>query len=288
MDKFCPGNQYDETRRIWSLWDIMKKYDVGGLSLILGGISGLETMLSAKRKISGDTALGNDFRKELTAHIGESTAKVEVITFLDCASILGSASAIISQEGTTLGMAEVALINANESIVKELYKWGFVPVHPEVAKYFEQATLFGREVSDAFPDAGRDIKDSGNCIAVELSTAAVFHLMRVAEHGLRMLAKKLRVKLTHSGHHHPIEYADWEKVITGVKNKIAKTRPLPQGSKRQEQLEMYSDAADHCVFMKDIWRNNVSHARKPYTNAEAIGVFERVRDFMKFIATNLV
>ena len=94
--------------------------------------------------------------------------------------------------------------------------------------------------------------------------------MRAAEHGLRMLARKLKVKLTHKGKTQPVEYADWEKVIAAIKDKITAARALPHGPKRQERLENLSDAADHCVFMKDIWRNNISHTRKPYTSAEAI------------------
>jgi hypothetical protein len=50
----------------------------------------------------------------------------------------------------------------------------------------------------------------------------------------------------------------------------------------------YSDAADHCEFMKDIWRNNVSHTRKAYSDPEAVAVLQRVREFMEFLAVNRV
>jgi hypothetical protein len=180
------------------------------------------------------------------------------------------------------------LRNIVDTIMLEASEYNFVRINPAKAEYFNQPALFGDAVKAAFPRAALDILASGDCLALEQETACIFHLMRVAEHGIRMLAKKLRVKLTHKGLSHPIEYADWEKVINGAKNKIAKARDLPHGPKRQKQLEIYSDAADHCVFMKDIWRNNISHTRKPYINAEAVGVLERVRDFMRFIATNLV
>jgi hypothetical protein len=36
--------------------------------------------------------------------------------------------------------------------------------------------------------------------------------------------------------------------------------------------------------MKDIWRNDVSHARKSYTETEARAVIDRMRDFMIFAA----
>lgn len=110
--------------------------------------------------------------------------------------------------------------------------------------------------------------------------------MRVAEFGLRRIALKLQVKLKDKGQYHPIEYGTWDKVITACKNKITKIRQNPIGPKRQETLEFYSDAGDHCLFMKDVWRNNVSHTRKPYNQPEALAVLERVKDFMKFLARN--
>jgi hypothetical protein len=69
-----------------------------------------------------------------------------------------------------------------------------------------------------------------------------------------------------------------------VKKKIDKIRKRPIGPKREADLAMYSDAADHCLFMVDIWRNNISHTRQPYNEPEALAVLERVKDFMKFLA----
>jgi len=39
--------------------------------------------------------------------------------------------------------------------------------------------------------------------------------------------------------------------------------------------------------MKDIWRNNMAHTRKPYNQTEAVGVMERVREFMQFLGKYL-
>jgi hypothetical protein len=151
-------------------------------------------------------------------------------------------------------------------------------------KYFEQEKLFGDEVYEKFENARQDLKDAGNCLAASLPIGCIFYLMRVAEHELRRLAKKLHVILTHSGKSCPIEFGDWNKIITGIKDKISEARTLPVGARRQAKLEAYCNAADHCEYMKDIWRNNVSHARKPYKDSEAERAFERVRDFMIFVA----
>jgi hypothetical protein len=180
----------------------------------------------------------------------------------------------------------VELQNLQIAMLAGLSRRSFAFIRPELALYFENDTLLG-DVADKFNAARQDAKDAGNALAAELYTASVFHQMRVAEHGLRRLAQKLNIKLLHKGGAQPIEFADWDKVITGIKNKIDAIRKLPIGNKRLAQLEVYSDAADHCTFMKDIWRNNVSHTRKPYIEAEAIAVLSRVRDFMTLLGNKL-
>jgi hypothetical protein len=163
--------------------------------------------------------------------------------------------------------------------------FGFIP--KDHGSYFQQDALFGVDVNEKIHGAKDDIREAGNCYAHGTYTACVYHLMRVSEFGLRRVAQKLRIKLTDKGKPILVEFATWDKVITGCKNKITAIRLLSAGPKRQAQLELYSDAADHCLFMKDIWRNNASHTRKPYSQAEALAVMGRVRDFMKFLAANV-
>jgi hypothetical protein len=166
---------------------------------------------------------------------------------------------------------------------KELFM--YVPSHR--AKYFNNDRLFGDAVFRQFKGARVDIVEGANCFAFGNNTATVFQLMRVAERGLRRLAKRLNVTISNKGVAIPLEYGDWDKVITAIKNKIASLHTSATGPKRQAKLEAYSDAADHCLFMKDIWRNTASHARKPYNENEAKATMDRVSDFMQFLATQL-
>lgn len=160
----------------------------------------------------------------------------------------------------------------------------FIPVGD--THFLDQEAMFGLEVAHAIPESEIDATSAGNCYGTGNYTASVFHLMRVAEFGLRRIASKLKVKLTHKGSPITVEYAVWDQIITACNNKITAIRQKPIGKKREEQLILYSDAAQHCLFMKDIWRNNVSHARKPYNQPEALAVFARVKDFMNFLVVN--
>jgi len=173
-----------------------------------------------------------------------------------------------------------------ECLKTDLDKRVFIFITPVEAKYHKQERLFGNEIYESFPDARSDIQDAGNCLSVGLYTASVFHLMRVAEFGLRKLAKRLHVKLTDKGKPLHVEYATWDKVITGCKKQIDSARQLPMGKQKDAKLNLYSDSADHCLFMKDVWRNNISHTRKPYSHHEAMAVLERVRDFMRFLSAS--
>jgi hypothetical protein len=191
-----------------------------------------------------------------------------------------------SRVGLTYQQAENELTVLRQCIEADLEKRKFAFIEPRPAQLFAAMGETWGDVLSTIPDSKRDVEDAHIALMVELHTATVFHLMRVTEYGLRVLAKKIRVlsALRHKGSIVPIEYADWQKVITALKNKLEAIGKVRLGPKRQAQLEKYSDAADHCVFLKDIWRNTISHARKPYNGTEALAVLERVRDFMLFVA----
>jgi hypothetical protein len=150
----------------------------------------------------------------------------------------------------------------------------FIP--DEKVRFFEQHDLFGEAVSAAFPSAQAEIKDAGNCLAADLNTAAVFHLMRAAEHGLRTFARHLKVRVKGS-----LEYADWGAVLNRIDAKLTALERKLRGKKKSEELEFFRLIESECNMLKDVWRNNVMHTRGRYTAKQAEGVFERVRDFMQ-------
>jgi hypothetical protein len=173
------------------------------------------------------------------------------------------------------------------TLFTEIHDRKFLLVDATQTLFVDNEALLGPDIYECFAKARLDVKEAGNCIAADCNTAAVFHLMRVAEYGLRAVAGKLRVKLKNKGVNQPIEYADWQDVINGVKNKIVTTRALPRSKKKEQRLEFYSDIADQCEYIKDIWRNTISHTRKPYNAPEAVGVLFRVSGFMKKLASDI-
>jgi hypothetical protein len=189
--------------------------------------------------------------------------------------------------GITFDQLRTQVKVLRDAIETDLMQRRFASVESWKAKIHDDLAKDWGEVWRKCPSAKEDTERAVDCYALEQDTACIFHLMRVAEIGFRTLAKKLRVTITHKRKAAPIEYGDWEKVLTEIKNKITQARLLPAGPKRQTKLDFYSDVADHCTFMKDMWRNPVSHGRKAYNDSEAKLVLDRVRDFMHFLAKNL-
>jgi hypothetical protein len=165
------------------------------------------------------------------------------------------------------------------AFVKELRRVVYVLIPNEKLKYLEQEHLFGDEVYEKIKSARADIKNAGNCLAADLPDAAVFHLCRVTELGLRALAKKLKIKLTH-----PLEYADWGNVIDEVETKLRDLKPVTRGKKKSQKLEFYSNMVSDCRAIKETWRDCVMHTRKFFNDHEALRAYDRVRDFMQRLA----
>src|SRR5438552_5316442 len=139
---------------------------------------------------------------------------------------------------------EMQGIKVSFNIALQKAKFAYLPAPDN--RYFENDKLFGDAVYDYFDEARQDVKDAGNCLAASLPSACVYHLMRVAEAGLRRLAKKLKVRLFDKGKPQLIEYATWEKVLERIRSKIDENRKLSAGPKKQALLSKLSDAGDHC------------------------------------------
>lgn len=247
---------------------------------------------------AGTAVLGMPFLSQGQGPItGEQKGKllhfleVQLMPEVESAALRMSAGLVTSLIGDIQNIAGLEqqrvaekLRNIRIVMQNELTERWFIGLSQDVVEIFDRPEPFFREGFAAFPAAQDDMCSACRTYALDQGTACVFHLMRIAELGLRSLARTLKVQISHKGKFCPLEYGEWDKIITAIKNKIDPIRKLPAGPNRQAKLEFYSDAADHCTFMKDVWRNNVAHTRKPYSKSESLTVLERVRDFMHFLA----
>jgi len=132
---------------------------------------------------------------------------------------------------------------------------------------FEPTTpLFGSKVEEKLGEVSFDIAESGKCLAIERSTASVFHLMRIMEVGVQKFGDKLGISLT--------EEKVWQVILDGV-NKHIKT--LPQ---KHELTKRYASVSAHLYNVKLAWRNETMHPNAIYDHEQALGIFSAVRRFM--------
>jgi hypothetical protein len=251
----------------------MNKLSVTTLGVCIASLQGISCRCVQIEKESGRGTAADD---DLLLQVKLTLKKVRGLGFdvkpegapnrgrpwpIECRGIALSAElAIVEDPDVTTFRAHLKVVD--EAILRDIGKFAFLWVDQDRRSFVDADALFGSEVKAAFPSAADDIREAGNCLAAECNTAAVFHLMRVSEHGLRAVARRLRVKLTHKGVKQPIEYADWNKVITAIQNEIISLRTLTSGPKQDRRLNFYSDIAEQAEYIKDIWRNRISHARR--------------------------
>lgn len=152
----------------------------------------------------------------------------------------------------------------------------------EQAEFHARPKLFEDKVYTAFPSARQDILEAGNCYATDNFTACIFHLMRVGERGMRVLARHLKVKKVGKV---PLEYSEWGPVCKALQKKVDELQQKGgRGEKKASRLKRYADAASQAEYLNEIWRKDVSHARCPYNQPEAQNALIRVREFMQSLA----
>jgi hypothetical protein len=137
----------------------------------------------------------------------------------------------------------------------------------------------------SFPSVKLEAHCAVDLYALNHNAASVFHSMRVAEHGLRAIAKERQVQLPKKK---PVEWATWQdiiKAITAEAECIAKTKAA--GAAKDRALEFYSGALADLNSFKDEYRNLVMHVRSEYDEVQSLRAMQRVHAFMERISNRI-
>ncbi|MGQ3301215.1 hypothetical protein [Reyranella sp.] len=177
--------------------------------------------------------------------------------------------------GALADRLEYTLGNIGQRFSNELRSHQFKYVSPELAGYYGQKEPFGPHVAKRFPDASEDLENAGNCLALEQSTASVFHLMRAMEVAVRVLATRLGITI------HPKD--SWGLIVGRMDPKI---RAMPDNTAaKKRKKDAWSGVASNLHHVGQAWRNSTMHPKKTYTQSEAREVYEAVRAFMTNLAS---
>jgi hypothetical protein len=281
------------SRRIWSLLDIMNQFHIHGLLEQLQRISMLTLGFTVIRP-SGTQMSDKEQTIALEA-ISDLKGVLKSGDFADsCQKIERSAHWIGAQilDASAVG---AELRNIIEFILMETDKQRFLYVARDRVGYLENSNFIGDFIAEAFPNAEADAREAGNCLAAECNTAAVFHLMRVVEWGLRALCvdlgmKQVKSKIKKSGRivYTPIEYSEWERLLDGLQERVdTKLKALKRGSRKQELQQFYYPVLQDLRGIRDAWRNHVMHARDEYTREDATAILGHVKRLMGTLATRI-
>jgi hypothetical protein len=278
-----------------SLLDIVNQFSLLDLLSVLDKITVLETSMEmlaqSKPGTSGTLFLPalDILAESLYEECGKSNFKV---TKSVCHSLMLKLDRAIKQ-GEKQSNFDVAHVQTEcrhirESLKRDIFSRKFIVVADSHSTYVDAKALFGEKVQEAFPSAAFDIREAGNCMAAECHTAAVFHLMRTVEWGLRALGSDLgirrlrsRIKATGRSRYTPLSWSEWENVINAIRAKVAeRSVKLKRGAKKQAYQEFYNPAIDRVERFKDTFRNHVMHTRREYHPQEAYLAFDQVRHFI--------
>jgi hypothetical protein len=216
-------------------------------------------------------------------------------------------------ENMNLGEARGHLISIREMVTKALTKRIFMYVPKEYIKWVPPVeehevqeairkgigapylAPFEYAVYKKFRSAREDAVQAIQCIVAGVSTAAVFHLMRAVEQGIRALGKDLGLRRIRSVVRKtgkikllPIEHATWEMMHDQLRCKVdKKLKPLRPGPTRDEKELFYNSILNAFRGFKEAWRNHVMHTRDTYNPKQADIIFSDVSRFMQTLASRV-
>jgi hypothetical protein len=163
-------------------------------------------------------------------------------------------------------------------------EWFYHYPKEKLARVHAIDSEWGNVVS-AFPSAKYDIAHGLDSYACDHNTAAVFHMMRVAEIGLIRLAKELGVRLKKDK---PLSHAQWGEIVGEIQRvSDGYLHSVPAGHGKDEALSFYNGAASHVRALKDKYRNVVMHSRREFNEHEAGDAMFHTRSFMNGLSERL-
>jgi hypothetical protein len=177
--------------------------------------------------------------------------------------------------GITLEEMTRMLADFSRRIQDEMQLTLLLYVPSEKAKFYNKKKLFGLDFSAKLPEATFDLDEAAKCLALDRSTACVFHLMRIMECGLGKLSGALQTTVDPE--------RNWNPILDAINSAIKALPDHPPDAKRRK--EKLSGVSSHLSNIKFAWRNPTMHVRGKYTPEEAEDIFNHVRAFMKQLLT---
>lgn len=185
----------------------------------------------------------------------------------------------------------LALLN-NPSSTFQMYERALYDLQIHVREEAEEINLWrieypqffvkdGLGLKNKFRPAHKDAEEAGKCLAFDRNVAAVFHLMRVMEVGLRQLSETLKDPNLDPSHN-----PSWDAILKKCDAELLKPYDKRSDEWRTDNVFL-STATANLRAVKDAWRNTTLHVDRTYDGEEAREVWNAVRAFMRHLANKL-
>jgi hypothetical protein len=220
---------------------------------------------------SGEKAPTDTERQNAIKNIAFVASQCEDAGLLNIATYIKDQIPLVDYQGVAFSDYVKHFGNLQGMLQSEMRSVKFLRVDRQ--NFYGSDPQFESFVTDIYPILTYDIVEAGNCLALERTTACVFHLMRIVEFCVQKLGEKLGVPL--------VNESVWQKIMDQVDSRIRDMPEKPAAKKRLK--EKYADVAGHLYNVKVAWRNPVMHPKRTYTAEEAEHLFTTVRMFTELM-----
>jgi hypothetical protein len=160
----------------------------------------------------------------------------------------------------------------------------FFQIDKKHTKFYEPLDPpFGQTVANKFPSmAVFEIDEAAKCMALDRTTACVFHLMRALEIAIGATRRCLGIS-------DPIKPADrnWAKILKLIKDAIDSRNVAPSAWTVAHDAEFFAEIHVSLDAVKNVWRNATMHVENKYTEEEAQRIWDATRGLMMKLASRL-
>jgi hypothetical protein len=280
--------------RVLSLLEIMNLFNVKYCSKRVGDLARIE----AEFKNAEPSAKGSDLPTSLANLQKTLRRSIRAMEGLEMERCQRQLQDILKEATTKELLAPHLAVHARaaqKAITEELHHRKFLWVAPRLSGYIDHERLFGDATWTAFPSARDDIQQSGNSLAADCNTAAVFHAMRAVEWGLRALATHLGVRRLKSHRKSggppkltPVAYAQWEIIINSLPKRVERRlKRLRPGPRKQEREQFYNECIEEINAIRQAWRNHIMHSREKVIAEDAVAILAHSRRLMTKLSTRV-
>jgi hypothetical protein len=283
---------YQNSRRLTTLWETMNQIDFTLLAYITSLFASNEALPQVEKTLRrGITPAENHHLKQLLAIVDHLESIFRRQRIVDCVEYCIIARDLLSKPSSDIPKMSSYLITLKSCIIDSLQQKRLLQITQDHFEFLDEDALFGQAVKARYPSATRDVKAAGECFGAECYAAAVFHLMRVAEAGLRSIVRDRRIPLADK----QLTDKDWSQVLKKLEMAIFQLRAAPltkwggNGHVRDRQVAFYSELLQDLRLFDDAWKIHISHpgAAVFYNRDQTAEILRHVRSFMQKLATRL-